>query len=278
MVGLLLSAVQKVRSASARIACHNQIKQIILATHLHHDAHHSLPPGHRSPINRDLMPYTGWTISLLPYLEQDPLYATIRPAFRKSWAPFVNPPHVGIDTVVPAFLCPSDDRIRVAQYSLQSNTHATSTSYLGVAGQSAYDRRDGMLYLDSRHSWTSCTDGLSQTLLFGERPPSHDFQFGWWYAGYGQDGTGSLDLVMGVREPNRSVIVSGSPCGPGRYPYRPASGFGDPCGAYHFWSSHSGGANFGLADGSVRFIPYSANEIMPSLATRAGGEVFTMPE
>jgi hypothetical protein len=33
-----------------------------------------------------------------------------------------------------------------------------------------------------------------------------------------------------------------------------------------------------LADGSVRFIPYSANEIMPALATRAGGEVFTMPE
>lgn len=44
------------------------------------------------------------------------------------------------------------------------------------------------------------------------------------------------------------------------------------CDAFHFWSFHSGGANFLFADGSVRFIPYTANEIMPALATRAGGE------
>jgi prepilin-type processing-associated H-X9-DG protein len=45
------------------------------------------------------------------------------------------------------------------------------------------------------------------------------------------------------------------------------------CDALHYWSLHSGGANWLFADGGVRFIAYSAAPIMPILATRAGGEV-----
>jgi len=47
---------------------------------------------------------------------------------------------------------------------------------------------------------------------------------------------------------------------------------------YHFWSPHPGGANFALADGSVRLLNYSANALMPALASRAGGEVAAVPE
>lgn len=47
---------------------------------------------------------------------------------------------------------------------------------------------------------------------------------------------------------------------------------------FHFWSLHSGGANFAFADGSVRFLRYSAEPIMPALATRAGGEAVSLPE
>jgi prepilin-type processing-associated H-X9-DG protein len=79
-------------------------------------------------------------------------------------------------------------------------------------------------------------------------------------------------LYLSVREPNLQRIVSSSPCGPGQYPFMPATGFDDPCGMFHFWSPHSGGANFAFADGSVRFLRYSANDLMPALATRAGGE------
>jgi prepilin-type processing-associated H-X9-DG protein len=50
------------------------------------------------------------------------------------------------------------------------------------------------------------------------------------------------------------------------------------CDALHFWSLHSGGANFAFADGSVRFLRYSADDVMPALATRAGGEVVAIPE
>ena len=54
------------------------------------------------------------------------------------------------------------------------------------------------------------------------------------------------------------------------------SQFDDQCGMFHFWSPHAGGANFALADGSVRFIRYEANDIMPALATRAGGEIVSL--
>ena len=111
-----------------------------------------------------------------------------------------------------------------------------------------------------------------------ERPPSADFQFGWWYAGTGQRFTGSADVVLGVREPNLQPVTVGSPCGPGSYPFAPARGFDDPCGMFHFWSPHPGGANFLFADGSVRFLKYSADPILPALATRAGNEAVAVPD
>jgi prepilin-type processing-associated H-X9-DG protein len=49
------------------------------------------------------------------------------------------------------------------------------------------------------------------------------------------------------------------------------------CDVSHFWSPHSGGANFAFADGSVRFLSYSADPILPALATRSGGENVEIP-
>jgi prepilin-type processing-associated H-X9-DG protein len=114
-------------------------------------------------------------------------------------------------------------------------------------------------------------------VMLGERPPSADLQFGWWYAGVGQLGTGSADLVLGVREQNKRPIRTGSPCGPGAYPYEPGR-FDDPCSMFHFWSPHTGGANFACVDGSVHFLSYAANPIMPALASRAGGETAMLPD
>jgi prepilin-type processing-associated H-X9-DG protein len=85
-------------------------------------------------------------------------------------------------------------------------------------------------------------------------------------------------LVLGVREPNLLLVTVGSPCGPGRYPFTAAAGFNDPCGVFHFWSPHPGGANFAFADGSVRVLRYSADPILPALATRAGGEAVSLPD
>src|SRR5262245_30945536 len=78
LIGLLLPAVQKVREAAARIQCSNNLKQLALALHAHHDAHNCFPPGHRPPAHPDRMPNSGWTLSILPYVEQAALYEAAR--------------------------------------------------------------------------------------------------------------------------------------------------------------------------------------------------------
>jgi prepilin-type N-terminal cleavage/methylation domain-containing protein/prepilin-type processing-associated H-X9-DG protein len=95
LVGLLLSAVQNVRAAAARVTCQNNVKQLALALHQYHDAHHQLPPGHRSLFNRDLMPFSGWTLDVLPYVEQPALSDNARAAYRLNPIPFFDPPHPG---------------------------------------------------------------------------------------------------------------------------------------------------------------------------------------
>ncbi|MFO0734187.1 MAG: DUF1559 domain-containing protein [Nitrospiraceae bacterium] len=246
-----------------------------MALHLHHDTNHTLPPGYRSLLNRDRMPFSGWTLSVLPYIEQSALHSNAIEAYRRSILPFLSPPHTGISTVVPLFVCPSDGRAASPQFAPISRRMVALTCYLGTSGRD-YSTRDGVLFRNSTVRLLDVTDGTSNTLMLGERPPSADFQFGWWYAGSGQRFTGSADLILGVREQNLQPIVSGSPCGPGAYPFSP-SRFDDPCGMFHFWSPHPGGANFAFADGSVRFLTYGANSILPALSSRSGGEMIESP-
>jgi prepilin-type processing-associated H-X9-DG protein len=77
-------------------------------------------------------------------------------------------------------------------------------------------------------------------------------------------------MLLGVRE--RNVLGTRYPCPPGPYEFGPGR-FDNQCDMFHFWSPHPGGANFLFADGSVRLIRYTARDVMPALATRAGGEV-----
>ena len=230
-----------------------------------------MPPGWRSGTSSTAsFRYSGWALSLLPYVEQSPLYASSANAYARSPSPFVNPPHTGLATVVRVFTCPDDGRTHTPQVSEVTNTTVALTSYLGVSGKSTA-AQDGILYGDSRIRLTDITDGTSNTLLLGERPPSSNFQYGWWYAGAGLQVTGSADLILGVREPNLGSIP-GTLCPPGPSKFMPGT-LSNLCDTYHFWSLHSSGANFAFADGGVRFLPYSASPIMPLIATRAGGEV-----
>ncbi|MBY0512823.1 MAG: DUF1559 domain-containing protein [Gemmataceae bacterium] len=277
LAGLLLAAVQRAREVAARAECQNHVRQLGLALHLYHDARNSFPPGHRrvAVFRNEQFALSGWTLSVLPYLEQQALHDKVVAAYRIDWLPFNDPPHTAFSTVVPVLTCPSDPRVHIPQVSHRTQKLAAFTSYLGVAGSDAVSSRDGLLFQSSTTRLADATDGTSTTLLLGERPPGYDFQFGWWYAGTGQLLTGSADLVLGVREPNLQAITASSRCGPGKYPFMPASGFDDPCGMFHFWSPHPGGANFLFADGSVRFLKYTADPVLPALSTRAGGEPAT---
>ncbi len=167
--------------------------------------------------------------------------------------------------------------MREPQFAPRSKFYVAFTSYLGISGQNQ-GSKDGMLFQNSRTRLEDATDGTSNTLLVGERPPSADFQFGWWYAGVGFHFSGAGDTILGVRETNLPPIVPGAQkCPPGAYPFMPGS-FSNECDMFHFWSPHPGGANFLFADGSVRLLSYSANAILPALASRAGGEVVTVPD
>lgn len=111
-------------------------------------------------------------------------------------------------------------------------------------------------------------------MLIGERPPGgKNLSLGWWYAGWGTDKNGEADGHLGVRV--RFVGRYGDGCPGGPFEFK-ARTFADPCGGFQFWSVHTGGAHFARCDGSAAFLSYSADRILPALATRAGGE--TNPE
>ncbi len=273
LLGILLPAVQRVRDSANRVVCIDRLKQIGLALHHYHEGHLSLPPGVSYKDGDDPHPHMSWCTRLLPYLEQEALWKETLKAYAEEPFFVKTPPHVGLGTVMPIFTCPSDPRTRQAVEWV--SVKVAFTSFLGVGGID-YSTKDGVFFVDSHVRMNEITDGASNTLLVGERPPSANYALGWWYAGWGQAKDGSGDLVLGVKEKNVSIYGEGCPDGP----YEFSSGtLINQCDAFHFWSPHvGGGAHFLLADGSARFVRYTAASIMPALATRGGGEAGTLAE
>ncbi len=272
LLGLLLAGVQKARSASQRVQCMNNLRQIGLALHGYHDARGSLPPGMRQ--SPDPNPFLGWEARILPYIEQEALWTEAQSEYSQQPRFSGPPPHPVLSHVIPLFICPADGR--TSGIVLPEAFDVAFTHYLGVAGRNS-GSSDGVLYFDSRVRFADVTDGTSQTLMVGERPPSSDARFGWWYAGVGQDPSlqGSADMTLGVLDVRTTFRTPTCPFGP--YRFAPGSP-GNMCDTFHFWSQHSGGASFLMVDGAVHFIPYAAAGVLPGLASRSGGEVVEVPD
>jgi prepilin-type processing-associated H-X9-DG protein len=215
---------------------------------------------------------------ILPYVEQGPLWEQTRLAFAHDVNPFNDPPHVGLATVIKVYECPADSRLGSPLVGPDGRRGAYS-SYLGVRGGFG-SHKDGMFPGIPGINFHEVTDGLSNTLMVGERPPSASLDSGWWYTRH-PDG----DAV------DRGLYAEGAveePCVPPAMP-DPDWGFShrfvfgpgrltNECDKYHFWSLHPSGANFAMGDGSVRFISYTSWRILRPLATRNGGEIVSLSD
>jgi prepilin-type N-terminal cleavage/methylation domain-containing protein/prepilin-type processing-associated H-X9-DG protein len=237
-------------------------------------------------------------------------------------------PNPALGTVIKTYICPSEIRNLGAEPIILSSDNVTTspvafTEYLGVAGlQGDFGipadpaptgfavpqppEFNGILVYSDRTTkrkvnFASISDGSSNTLMVGERPPSIDLASGWWFAGSGFDGSGIGDVMMGAREwlyatniPSGNVSgVYGTGCPLTAVGFQPGS-INDNCAQTRFWSWHPGGANWTFGDGSARFItytidtpsappptppttgsPYGTVTTLMQLATRNGGEVIT---
>jgi prepilin-type processing-associated H-X9-DG protein/prepilin-type N-terminal cleavage/methylation domain-containing protein len=286
LVGLLLSAVQGVRAAAVRMACANNLRQIGLACHHYHDVYGTLPPGYRSTSMSSWGDVRPWQVLLLPYLEHQQLWDTVGPAYQLAFG-FQNPPHVGLATVVKTYACPADGRLS-APITDDAGFTAAYGSYLGVSGSDHPDGREmvGNVHLPNPNGaiwgrrgvrFVEITDGQSQTLLVGERPPPGRYLFGTWYNVTMPDPSLSFSSYRWGSTMPVYQLGDVEPFCRGPFQFGPGR-LENPCDSWHFWSLHPGGANFVFCDGSVHFLRYSARDIMPALATRAGGEVVALPD
>jgi prepilin-type processing-associated H-X9-DG protein/prepilin-type N-terminal cleavage/methylation domain-containing protein len=265
LLGIALPAIQSVRDAVRRTNCADNIRQIAIGVHNYASAFDRLPMGSRH-VDDPKWPSRSWLAEILPFHEQNALHEQSMGEYRAGISPFNS---VILQTPIPLYGCPSDGRSGLAQWTHGPRLVAL-TSYVGVCG---IDRAQpsGVLIHDRAIRNSEIRDGLSQTLMVGERPASTDNWYGWWYAGVGQDDSGNPEMILGVRETNLQVEYTvDCPIGP----YRFTRGrFDEMSDVFHFWSPHSGGANFAFCDGSVKFLPYEADAVIVEFATRDGHEV-----
>jgi len=269
LIGLLLPAVQKIRDVAARNKCANNLRQIALAIHNYHDTHRSFPAGYLSGVTGDGVdtgPGWGWAAQLLPQMEQNALYSSIR--FDK---PIEDPANADArQKLVPAYVCPSDDlpptwtatHFDTAGNALRQIADVPSANYVGVYGPSEPGvDGDGVFFRNSKIGFQDVTDGTAQTLMVGERT----VRLGpatW---------CGAVTAANIYAPQTGPQVEEGSGMVLGQANHPPGS---PACELNEFAGSHGVGANFAYADGHVAFIPATIEQkVFHALASRAGGEV-----
>jgi prepilin-type N-terminal cleavage/methylation domain-containing protein/prepilin-type processing-associated H-X9-DG protein len=280
---------------------------------------YGLRPYRQSP-NRGYYPYWSWMAYIMPYIEQNNLWnqandwahlgdpvLTGPPFYWWPWGDFwtcfssTGSPNPALGVPIKIYTCPSEPRNLLVDYQdwgCPQKVSVAFTEYLGVDGirgdtlggviNQIPDDRSGILVYSGRGTkrkigFAQITDGSSNTLMVGERPPSVDLFFGWWFAGAGFDGSGVGDVTLGAREygyamniQTTATVGGGSTTCPFTYVGFKPGKTTDPCDQLHFWSWHPGGANWLFGDGSAKFYQYAMDEVLPQMCTRNGGEVVNL--
>ncbi len=180
LVALLLPAVQQAREAARRSSCKNNLKQIALGIHNYHDTHNVFPPGF---VDSDPTYTAGsqgpaentnglaWSALLLPFVEQPALYDLVGSqtnSFIRHWerdlAGAVAPIPASREGIT-TYSCPSDEMELINQ----KRGNYGKINYLGNSGNGAAIDRRGMFFVNSRIRMKDISDGTSNTVMLVER-------------------------------------------------------------------------------------------------------------
>jgi prepilin-type N-terminal cleavage/methylation domain-containing protein/prepilin-type processing-associated H-X9-DG protein len=258
LVALILPAVQQAREAAHRLSCRNNLKQIALAFHNHHNTLRQFPTGGwnwwtppnyvgGSPVVGNQQ-QAGWGFQILPYLE----------AGNVSDAGAIT----AVATPNPMFFCPTRRSPQTVTYVDQYTPPLTGTTVTHALCDYAGSNFEGTgairQFFPVRIA--EIRDGTSNTLLVSEK---------------------RLNVsALGQNQPDDNEgYTAGWDEDVMRYTnLAPAPDFtGTGPGPMIFGSSHRGAFNAAFADGSVRSISYSINQkVFGYLGNKSDGQVIDL--
>jgi len=293
LIALLLPAVQAAREAARRIHCSNNLRQLGIAFHAHHDVQGHLPTGgwgytwigdpdrgfaERQP--------GGWVFNTLPYTEQEALHDSgsgLATAEKRLALAGTN------GTALRVLRCPSRRSVTsyptaVAPKNAEFVPAVAKTDYAANAGDGPWGADNGypagpttIKQADSgKYNWTATNetgvvfqrskvrladirDGTSNTYMLGEKYVNPD------HYETGRDNGDDQSMYVGYdidtcrwTRFQDGVAFTPLPDTSGELHY------------HQFGSAHSGGCNFAFCDGSVRLIGYT---IDPEVHRRSGSRL-----
>ena len=314
LVALLLPAVQAARESSRRTQCLNNLKQISLGMHLHHDAKGAFPFGNKG---NGAGYGHNWRLFILPYVEQEALY-NLFDQTQSTWSNAMAPSN---GAWIPCYRCPSTPLPRNAVAMNPSGTtysNVQRVTYVGISGAttqaftgSGYTERrqtnaasttgcctggdisaGGVLVPNQAINFRDITDGSSSTMVVSEQGDfiiqldgkKVDWNTGWhgWLIGTSQTGVPGTSGVNPADNRTFGLVTV-------RYQNNQLRGWpnGGDCSKgvcpnfgsnVPLNSAHGNGVNVGLADGSGRFLANNTPLLLlAQFATRDDGAAITPP-
>ena len=271
LVALLLPAVQAAREAARKASCRNNLRQIGLGLHNFESARKELPTGYQFTLvaGGNVLGH-GWESYILPFLELKTLQDRID--FKK---PVFDPVNLAArETHIPLLLCPTDVVSPTTFVEMGSEKYAMSCYAANFGTPDLDDDQEqakgesgpwGPFYRNSHTRLREISDGLSNTLMVGERQ-NGVFRTAGAHGVHVEYETTWIGAVRDAQDPSddhgHMVLFQ-----TGHTPNHPNSDDRDVS------ASHSGEALFLLCDGSARSIGESIDEeVYLALGTMAGGE------
>ena len=266
LIALLLPAVQAAREAARRCQCVNNLTQLGLAVQNYEMGSRVYPPGtidKKGPIvNLPQGYHHDWLAAILPFMEEGNTYQHI-----DFSVGVYDPKNAEVRKVqVSTHACPSEP-VRAASETAAATSYAACHHDLE---QPIHDDNHGVFFLNRAVRYEEITDGSSHTLFLGEKILGVGTDLGWMSGTRATlRNTGSLPNAGRQQWPRRGHPEFGSPVPPADKPDLTVGGFS---------SYHPGGANFGLGDGSVRFISQNIElSVYQQLGNRSDGKLLMRP-